>query len=92
MKVDQPDLLSKFHLAVALTHYANSAEGMVLIARATQKSNKLLLNKKTGQEGVGLSWLKYSSQLIPQFSGGGRRICLALRISHLLKQTRNHLH
>lgn len=49
MKVDQPDLLSKFHLAVALTHYANSAEGMVLIARATQKSNKLLQKDRTGR-------------------------------------------
>lgn len=39
MKVDQLDLLSKFHLAVTLNHYANSAEGMVLSARARQKKS-----------------------------------------------------
>lgn len=48
MKMDQLDL-SKFHLAVTLNHYANSAEGMVLIARATQKSNKLLQKGRAGQ-------------------------------------------
>lgn len=46
--MDQLDL-SKFHLAVTLNHYANSAEGMVLIARATQKSNKLLQKGRAGQ-------------------------------------------
>lgn len=49
VKVDQLDLLSKFHLAVTLNHYANSAEGMVLIARATQKSNKLLQKGRAGR-------------------------------------------
>lgn len=49
MKVDQLDLLSKFHLAQTLKHYANSAEGMVLIARATQKSNKLLQKGRAGR-------------------------------------------
>lgn len=88
MKVDQLDQ-SKFHLAVTLNHYANSAEGMVWIARATQKSNKLL------QKGRAKSWLKTSSLLIPQFSvwkHWGGRVCLALGISHLLKQTRRYSH
>lgn len=48
VKVDQLDL-SKFHLAVTLNHCANSAEGMVLIARATQKSNKLLQKGRAGK-------------------------------------------
>lgn len=48
MKVDQLDLLSKFHLAVTLNHYANSAEGMVLSARARQK-NQLLQKGRAGR-------------------------------------------
>lgn len=49
MKVDQLDLLSKFHLPVTLNHYANTAEGMVVIARATQKSNKPLQKGRAGR-------------------------------------------
>lgn len=87
--MDQLDL-SKFHLAVTLNHYANSAEGMVLIARATQKSNKLLQKGRAGQ-----CWFKLKvaeNHLFGNTGGRGGRVCLALGIRYLLKQTRRHPH